>query len=113
MNGLGASGEILKIKLGKEISMHNTYLDFALNYGIFILFVFIIYNILLILNSIRNLLSSTNEKDIRRILVQITFLIIILIIGLSEGTVMTFSIYNLLYFYNILNLRIINKGGSH
>ena len=112
MNGLGASGEILKIKLGKEISMHNTYLDFALNYGIFILFVFIIYNILLIVNSIRNLLASTNEKDIRRILVQIIFLIVLLIIGLSEGTVMTFSIYNLLYFYNILNLRIINKGGS-
>lgn len=104
MNGLGASKQILAERLGIETSMHNTYLELALSYGVFITIIFVLYNIKVIISSIKFLINSVNVENLSIILSQIILLVIILLIGLSESTIMTFSAYNILYFYVILNI---------
>ena len=108
-NGLGSADEILKDKLKTETSMHNIYLKLILEYGIIITSIFIIYNIYILIKSVKLLLKITNEEDSNRILLQILIFMTILIIGLSESTIMTLSIYNILYFYNIFNIQIAFK----
>lgn len=90
--GLNSDNLLIQEKLHSNISMHNSYISFALNFGILPLIIFLLY----IFSTINKSVRQANGSIVSKVL--IVLLIVFLIFSLSEYTFFACSSYNLVFF---------------
>ena len=111
--GIGSSILILEEMLGVgKASMHNTYFVMFSDFGLFTTLIVCVSIIFIIVKSIKNCLKDEYNTEYKSLLiVSISFMIIILIQGLSESTIFTLSVQNILFFYMLATL--VKLGGMN
>lgn len=90
--GLNSDNLLIRKVLNTSISMHNSYISFAVNFGILPLIIFIIYIVATINKGIKKIKRNSNIK------ILLFLLFTFLIFSLSEYTFFSCGSYNTLFF---------------
>ena len=108
LNGLGSSGLVIKDITGKSISMHNAYLAFIIDYGILLFIIFLCYLIFKLIINMNYIINPKSKEKTLYAKLLIIF-ICLLLNGFSEGTFMTYSMYNYMFFICLFSMSLL-KG---
>ena len=110
--GVGSSILILEELLGVDkASMHNTYFVMISDFGLFLSLIIWVIIVLIVIKNIKELIKKEQNINKQQMVLAISIILIILIQGMSESTIFTLSVPNILFFYMLSTL--IKIGGKN